>query len=142
MNERSSEGGVFVVIALVAVSAVLVVLWVAHGVGADAATTGSALFGSLLWIAVCGAAGWGLLRLGWLELWGVPAVPLPFVWPCWWKVLDSVALGGADPDSPFSDVLLASMSGIRVNSPLLKWVGELMFVALVVVCIWSARQRR
>ena len=94
MDNRDNSAGAIAVIAIGL--PMLGLLMFSRSIGADFLTTGSAVLRSAMFIAVAGILWYFLKTPIRATSFGI----LTFIWPCWWRVLDSIALGGIDPDQP------------------------------------------
>jgi hypothetical protein len=91
-------------------------------------------FQSTLWSVVQSIV---VLGLAGIVLWKLSPPLLPFsaavlslLWPCWWKVLDSIASGGSNPQEPSPFNFMPP--DIWWNGPWFKYGTEALLIGLAV----------
>ena len=96
MSSNDNSGAILLAAVVIGIP-LLLVLSLSRSIGADFQTTLHSVMYSGLFLIFAGVAVWMGLRL----FVAVSCFSV-FTWPCWWKVLDSIANGGHDQtDFPF-----------------------------------------
>lgn len=119
--------------AIIIFLSILFLAWVyqfSRSIGADFQTTLEAIWQSIPVLIVAGAA-WWFLRFSALVL----ASGLPtLLFPIWWPVIDSIANGGATPDT----LMLRFPQEVWWDTTWFKYGTEGMLAALFVYLIWRS----
>lgn len=135
MNDRDNSAALFIAAVVVGLP-MLGILMFSRSIGAEFWITGRAVGWSVAFLVAAGGAAYFLRPPVWPTLSGL----LCLLWPCWWKVLDSIAAGGIDPEN-------SSLSFMRDDRFLPWYAGDLFkygveagLVALFAYCLYRAYQ--
>jgi hypothetical protein len=130
-NNSSADPIVLITVGLTAV-VLLAVFQISRSIGADFQSTLSAFMPSLLIIL---GAGLGIWKVN-LPLLPMGSFVMVLVWPCWWKVLDSIGNAGSNPDQ----FQLHLGDELWWTTTAFKWGVE---IVLIVLCgfLWYRHQK-
>lgn len=122
MSQDSDKSAAYMVMIAVGLF-MLAVWWLSTTLGADFMTTLQAVAYSLPLLAFAGVAIWFFTPCIFASFSATSAA----IWPVWWRVLDSIAAGGKNPDTAFF------FSQPWWDTGWTKWGVE---SALIVLSIW------
>ena len=128
---RDSDSGVGAIVVIVVGLFMLGVWKLSTALGADFQITLDAVLRSIPVLLIAGAAIW-FLKPDILTSFAATAAA---VWPVWWRVVDSIAAGGQNPDTAFM------FEQPWWDSGWAKWGVELALVGLAIWLFLRSRDR-
>lgn len=128
---RDSDSGVGAIVVIVVGLFMLGVWKLSTALGADFQITLDAVLRSIPVLLIAGAAIW-FLKPDILTSFAATAAA---IWPVWWRVVDSIAAGGQNPDTAFM------LEQPWWDSGWAKWGVELAFVGLAIWLFLRSRDR-
>lgn len=136
MNDRDNSAAI--VVALIVIGIPMLLLWkFSQTIGAEFWTTGGAVGKSIAILAVAGVLSYLARPPFLLTISGISAL----IWPCWWRVLDSIAAGGVNPDNSTFSFLHDDRFVPWYATDLFKYGVEAALVGALVWFLYKASNR-